>query len=257
MKTRYLIALVTAFATLALTCFPMQASELDKRIEASAKDLYVFQTFLKGDDVKIHSVDGVVTLTGTVANEPRSILAQETMANVSGVKSVNNELKIKGDNPAENSDAWIDMRVKTMLLFHRGVSGIGTEVSVKDGTVTLRGEAANKAQKQLTTEYARDVDGVKDVINEMTVAKMPKAESQTVGEKIDDASITSQVKLSLLFHRSTRVLKTQVKTEDGVVTLSGMARNEAEKELVTKLVNDINGVKNVMNKMIIEEPKIK
>ena len=252
MKTRYLIALVTAFTALALTCVPLQASESDRQIESSAQHLYVFKTFLKGDDVKIQSLDGVVTLTGTVADEPRSLLAEETMANLSGVKSVNNELKIEGENPAENTDEWLEMRVKTMLLFHRGVSGIGTEVSIKDGTVTLRGEADNKAQKNLTAEYAKDVDGVKDVKNEMTVAKTPKTKNGTIGEKIDDASITSQVKMSLLFHRATRVLKTQVKTEDGVVTLSGMARNEAEKELVSKLVNDINGVTAVNNMMTIK-----
>jgi osmotically-inducible protein OsmY len=28
--------------------------------------------------------------------------------------------------------------------------------------VTLRGDAANQAQKDLTTEYAKDIDGVKD-----------------------------------------------------------------------------------------------
>ena len=33
----------------------------------------------------------------------------------------------------------------------------------------MRGEAANEAQKDLTTEYAKDVEGVKAVKNEMTV----------------------------------------------------------------------------------------
>jgi osmotically-inducible protein OsmY len=45
-----------------------------------------------------------------------------------------------------------------------------TDISAKDGIVTLRGEAENEAQKDLTTEYAKDIDGVKVVQNEMTVA---------------------------------------------------------------------------------------
>ena len=60
--------------------------------------------------------------------------------------------------------------------------------------------------------------------------------AETVGENIDDASITAQVKAALLSHRSTGVLRTQVTTADGVVTLGGQARNSAEKDLVTKLV---------------------
>ena len=70
--------------------------------------------------------------------------------------------------------------------------------------------------------------------------------------KIDDASITAQVKMTLLFHRSTSALNTKVETNDGVVTMHGKASNAAEKELVTKLVNDINGVKSVNNRMTIE-----
>ena len=40
-----------------------------------------------------------------------------------------------------------------------------TEVDVKDGIVTLRGDAASQAQKKLTIEYSNDVEGVKDVDN--------------------------------------------------------------------------------------------
>jgi osmotically-inducible protein OsmY len=70
------------------------------------------------------------------------------------------------------------------------VSAGKTEVDVKDGIVTLRGDAASQAQKELTTEYAKDVDGVKDVKNEMVVS-MPSKKTRTVGDKIDDASITA------------------------------------------------------------------
>jgi hyperosmotically inducible protein len=73
-----------------------------------------------------------------------------------------------------------------------------------------------------------------------------------VGEKIDDASITSQVKFALLTHRSTHVMSTKVETQNGVVTLYGKAKNGAEKDLVTKLVSDIHGVETVKNEMVVE-----
>ena len=141
--------------------------------------------------------------------------------------------------------------MKTTLLFHRSVSAGTTEVDVKDGIVTLRGDAASQAQKELTTEYAKDVEGVKDVKNEMTVSKTSK-KTRTAGEKIDDASITAQVKMTLLYHRSTSALNTTVETNHGVVTLCGKASNAAEKDLATKLANDVNGVKSVKNRMTIE-----
>jgi osmotically-inducible protein OsmY len=49
-------------------------------------------------------------------------------------------------------------------------------------------------------------------------------------------------------------MKTSVSTTDGVVTLSGIAKNDAEKSLVTKLVTDINGVTSVINNMTIAVP---
>jgi osmotically-inducible protein OsmY len=241
---------------------PANASKTDDSIESSAKKSHVFVTYLKDDDIKVKSKDGVVTLTGSVSAESHKSLAEETVANLPEVRSVDNKLEVKGEQPAEKSDAWLLTKVKTTLLFHRSVSGLQTEVDVKDGIVTLRGEADNQAQKDLTTEYAKDVEGVNDVKNEMTLTKPVKEAKktgtadkngkETIGEKIDDASITALVKMTLLYHRSTSGLKTKVETKDGVVTLSGKASNAAEINLATKLANDVNGVKDVKNRMFIE-----
>jgi osmotically-inducible protein OsmY len=163
---------------------------------------------------------------------------------------VDNKLEVKGESPAPLSDAWITAKVKTMFLFHKNVSAM-TEVSTKDKIVTLKGKADNEAQKELTTEYAKDVEGVKGVNNEMTGGTIEK-KKRTVGEKIDDASITAQVKMTLLYHHSTSALNTKVKTKRGVVTLSGKAKNAAEKDLAAKYANDVNGVKSVNNRMNIE-----
>jgi len=248
----YGVALMAAAVALVVTSAPVRASEMDDRIESSARNSYVFKTYLQGDDIKIESKDGVVTLTGVVSAEPRKALAQETVAGLPEVKSVDNRLGIKGGSPTANSDAWLTEKVRTALLFHRNVSGSTTEVHVQDGIVTLRGEASSQAQKELTAEYAKDVEGVKDVKNEMTMSPTPKTTTEYVIESIDDASITAQVKMTLLYHRSTSALSTKVETNEGVVTLNGKAKNAAEKELVTKLVNDINGVRSVNNRMAIE-----
>jgi osmotically-inducible protein OsmY len=176
------------------------------------------------------------------------------VASLPGVVSVDNELLINGEQPAEHSDAWITMKVKTALLFHRNVSATGTSVYTKDGIVTLQGEASSMAEKELTTEYAKDVDNVKEVQNNMTIAASPAAPDSTIGDKIDDASITADVKSSLMSHSATSALHTGVTTTDGVVTLSGEAKNDAEKSLVTKLTSDINGVTSVINNMTIAVP---
>ncbi len=251
LKTHGLLALCAASSAILVTTTPLRAADTDARIAASAKNSYVFKTYLKDDSIKTVSKDGVVNLTGTVSESNHKNLAQDTVENLPGVKSVDNQIKIVSDQPAEHSDTWICMKVKSALLFHRNVSATGTTVYVKDGVVTLQGEAPSMAQKDLTAEYAKDVDHVKEVKNNMTVAMTPPAPDSTVGEKIDDASITAQIKTSLLAHHSTSALKTRVTTADGVVTISGSARNDAEKTLVTKLVTDIKGVVRVVNTMTL------
>jgi osmotically-inducible protein OsmY len=252
MKTIYSLE-VMMVVLIALLTFstPVFASKTDDSIKTSAQNSYVFKTYLKGDDIKIDSKDGVVTLTGSVSEEYHKTLAQETLTSLPGVKSVDNKLDIKGKPSTANSDAWISNKIKVTLMFHSSVNAGATEVDVKNGNVTLRGIAASQAQKDLTTEYAKDVEGVKDVKNEMKITKNPKKE-RTTTDKIDDASITAQVKMTLLYHRSTSALNTSVTTKKGGVTLEGKADNAAELKLATKLASDVNGVKSVTNRMTIK-----
>ena len=255
MKAIYSLSLMVAAAALLALGVPVHATNLDDRIESSARESYIFKTYLKDDDINIQSKAGAVTLTGLVSEESHKALARETVSGLPGVTSVDNRLEVKGVPPAPSSDALLMDKVKSALMFHRSVSAEETEVDVKDGIVTLRGTATSQAQKDLTTEYAKDVEGVKDVNNEMTVVKTGEKTPQTIVEKIDDASITAQVNIALLFHRSTSFLHTTVRTNRGVVTVGGKARNLAEIDLVNKLVIDIKGVKSVNNRMTIEESK--
>ena len=253
-KTAFNSVIIIATAILFAESVPLQAST-DGRIKSSAHKSYVFKTYLKGDNIKIQSKDGIVTLTGTVSEESHRSMAEETMMGLPGVKSVNNQLSVKASPPSANSDAWIRERVRNTLLVHRSVSFANTDVLVTDGKVTLRGEATSEAQKQLTTEYARDVFGVKDVDNQMTVTAHPAKPYRTKGQKVDDASITTQAMMSLRYHHGADVFDTKVSTHKGVVTLAGTAANQAEIDLATKRVGDIHGVKSVKNHMTIGASK--
>src|SRR5580698_1830442 len=188
MKIIFPSTLAVIAGTILTSTVSVRASDTDSRIESSAASSYAFKTYLKDDSIKTESKDGAVTLTGTVADESQKSLAENTVASLPGVISVDNELQINGEQPAEHSDAWITTKVKTALLFHRNVSATGTTVYTKDGVVTLQGVADSMAQKELTTEYAKDVDNVKEVKNEMTIANTPATTDATMGDKIDDAS---------------------------------------------------------------------
>ena len=251
-KATVMAVFTVAASTVFMIGVPVRASEADDKIEAEFKESYVCQTYLKDDSVKVKAEEGVVTLTGTVADSFNRKLAQETATGLTGVTHVENQLTTQAEDDAENADMWIGRKVKLALMFRRNVSASSTTVEVQDGIVTLKGEASSEAQKQLTTEYAKDIEGVKKVKNQMTVAKATAEPERTAGQKLDDASVTAMIKTALATHHSTSALKTGVVTRDGKVTITGIAASEAEKALVTKLVNDIHGVNSVKNEMTIQ-----
>ena len=117
-KRNYFVLLSAAAIGLLVMNMPLYASKMDDSIESSAKKSYVFKNYLKGDDIKVQSKDGVVTLTGTVSEESHKALAQDTVTSLPGVKSVDNKLEVKGEHPSENSDAWLKAKVKIVLLLH-------------------------------------------------------------------------------------------------------------------------------------------
>jgi osmotically-inducible protein OsmY len=244
--------IMTATALTLAGGLPLLASGMDQRIERSARSSYNFMTYLKDDSIKVESSAGVVTLTGTVVQDYHKSLAQETVYGLPGVKSVINLLVVAGDQPTEHSDNWITMKVKTALTFHKNVSASGTEVRVEGGVVTLTGNVGTEAQKERTGEYAQDVEGVVAVHNDLLVDGS-KPLHERIGEKVDDASITAQIKTALLFRKSTHALATRVATKDGVVTLHGEARNPAERDLVTQIAEDTKGVKTVNNRMTVQK----
>jgi osmotically-inducible protein OsmY len=247
-------------AVLALSaCFgsgvALRATDADSRTEAALKNSYAFKHYLKDDDITVKSSKGVVTLGGTVAEDYHRSLAEDTASSMPGVARVENRISVRTDQPAARSDAWITLKVKGALAFHRSVSALATEVTTDNGVVTLSGQAGSAAEKELATEYAKAVEGVKSVRNDMRVTGKSDAAlpvTERIADEVDDASITAQVKTSLLFNRATRALATRVATRNGVVTIRGDARNPAEKQLVGKLAMDVRGVRKVENQMRVE-----
>jgi hyperosmotically inducible protein len=117
------MSLMVAVVALLIISAPVYASEKDRGIESSARQSYVFKTYLKSDDIKIQSMDGAVTLTGSVSEESHKSLAQETVACLPNVKRVDNRLVVKGKRRTEQSNAGFTAKVKTTLLLLMCMSG--------------------------------------------------------------------------------------------------------------------------------------
>jgi osmotically-inducible protein OsmY len=247
MKTHTRIALLLAAA---LPVAPLLASsQSDRTIEDAAQSSYNLHTVLQ-DKVAVHANDGAVTLSGMVPDKDDRALAADTVGSIPGVVSVDNQVTVSPE-VAEHSDAWIALKIHGLLLVKANVSATSTTVVVKDGAVTLTGNVQSLAQKELTEAYVKDVDNVKSVDNRLVV-EAPGSGDTSVGEAMDDASITAQVKYALLSHGSTSAVDTRVVTDNAIVRITGVADSDAEKDLVSKLAQDTRGVKSVVNDMTVK-----
>ena len=74
-------------------------------------------------------------------------------------------------------------------------------------------------------------------------------ESRTVPGAISDAATTASVKIALAFERGVRATDINVDTDRGTVTLNGEVGSEAERQLATKVAEDVEGVKEVVNRI--------
>lgn len=74
---------------------------------------------------------------------------------------------------------------------------------------------------------------------------------ETVGAYIDDATITTQIKARFVDNTQVAASSISVETLNGVVLLSGFAKNTTEKTLAESIARGVNGVKSVRNEIAV------
>lgn len=77
---------------------------------------------------------------------------------------------------------------------------------------------------------------------------------KTVGETIDDATITTRVKTAMLNDQTVGGLGIDVDTFKGVVTLSGRVKSQTEKNQAVAIARRTNGVVEVKDALQIIPP---
>jgi osmotically-inducible protein OsmY len=72
---------------------------------------------------------------------------------------------------------------------------------------------------------------------------------ETLGEHIDDTTITTTVKAKLAAEKGATLTRVQVDTDRGVVQLSGVVETAADKTKAEQITRSVGGVKGVRNNL--------
>lgn len=73
----------------------------------------------------------------------------------------------------------------------------------------------------------------------------------SVGEYIDDATITTQVKARMVENKQVDAAAISVETLNGTVMLSGFAKSSEERAAAESIARGVNGVKSVKNEIAV------
>ncbi|WP_029272429.1 BON domain-containing protein [Flavobacterium sp. KJJ] len=117
-------------------------------------------------------------------------------------------------------------------------------VTAKDGIVTLMGTVDAYYKKTEAENAAKNVDGVKAVVEEIEVKYSNSGRT--------DEDIASDILKALIDSWNVPQENIQVKVEKGWVTLEGQVTWNYQKEAASKSIEHLNGVKSVTNRIKIK-----
>lgn len=125
---------------------------------------------VSGNEVKVETKNGAVTLRGKVATDAEKRAAEEVANGVDGVTSVKNQLQVVPASARKAVDAKDDdlkMAVKARISREPRLKGSDVQVRADNGVVTLTGDVKDIGARARASEIARGVPGVRAVKNEL------------------------------------------------------------------------------------------
>jgi hyperosmotically inducible periplasmic protein len=166
-----------AVGLMALTV--VACSQSDPGVTTAVKMKLAADDTVKAYKINVDTKEGVVTLAGVVDSPAAKERAVEITKATKGVNSVVDQLTIEVPTAATSgveiidvaADGAITTAVKTKFLADPTISGLKIDVDTKGNVVTLTGVVPTAAEKNRALESARKTDGVKSVVDNLTVGK--------------------------------------------------------------------------------------
>ena len=185
--------------------------------------------------------NGVVTLTGDVPHFSGRWSAEECAKRVCGVRAIANDVEIKIPESGARSDTDIAEAAANALRWNVSLSDTEIKPVVKNGWVSLSGKVRWGYQRIAAESAMRNLMGVKDVSNEITVKSTVKASD--VKQKIEDA---------FKRHAVLDAKDIQVVIHNAIVTLNGHVHTWQEREDAILAAWAAPGVNTVENHLSIQ-----
>ena len=201
--------------------------QIEKAIESNS--------LLDHAQIVIEVENGNVALSGFVDKFCKKEIVKKMAKDVEGVITVTETFVVILDEKDKINDFELSAIIADIFAKNFGNAHKDIKVIVKDGYVWLEGHLKWKYQKELALECISCVDGIKWIENSIIVPDSitaPIDEKDVLASIYGDHSITTDIKVEVLGNR---------------VILKGTVESINKKNLVTRLVRSVPGVKEIEN----------
>jgi len=221
-------------------------------------------------NVQVDTIEGRVTLHGSVPTAAEKARAQEVASKIDGAREVRNLLQVvppRQEAKLERSDSQLKKDVKAGLKADPALTDSSIDVkSVNAGVVLLSGKARTLSDSYRAIAITAAIPGVRRVASEIespdTLADAELWRDGTFDAAVYEKSaagdrwITTAAKMRLIASSETPGFDINVDTRNGIVTLFGMVASSDVKQAAETEVRKVGGVKSVVNDLqIVAEAK--
>jgi hyperosmotically inducible periplasmic protein len=158
----------------------------DDEVRTRVQSQFFTHPATKAQPIDVRVAQGVVSLSGTVADTRSRREAIELARNTSGVQRVEANLSVPANASAGTSgtsglsaslarsvghveDSWITTQVEARFFASPEIKARPIDVQTKAGVVTLSGQVGSPEAKEEAAAIAKEIDGVTRVVNQLTV----------------------------------------------------------------------------------------
>jgi osmotically-inducible protein OsmY len=212
----------------------------DSDIKRDVEDELQWDPDIDPTDIAVAVKNGVVSLAGYVKSYMQKFEAEDAAKRVAGVVGVANDIDVRLPEIDQRPDPDIARDAVAAIKTRLPLASDNIKVLVKNGWVTLEGDAEWNYQRVSAENAVRWLKGVKGVTN--SIQLKPRVQPAEIKRKIEEA---------FRRHAEIDANRVQVEARDGEVILKGTVRSWAERQEAERAAWAAPGVRRVEDRITI------